>query len=160
MQVVRLFYADICACLMSSISIASDAYCDGLPSASNYELTRLGFDSISGLVLKSPSIQSASTIGEGNPKEQEGESTGRQQDTLPHRNPKPREQLSLFLECHDTVLGPRHGSWSVLRPPSLKAALCSIVVLHPVLFADVLQVLHGVLSGCLVVTRDLPQEST
>ena len=52
MPAVRRFYAGICTHLLSFISTASDAHCDGLPLSSSYELTGLGSDSISGLVLK------------------------------------------------------------------------------------------------------------
>ena len=52
MLVVRRVYAGIRTHLLSSIAIASDAHCDGLPLSSSYELTCLGSDSISGLVLK------------------------------------------------------------------------------------------------------------
>ena len=52
LAVRRFFFAGICTHLLSSISIASDAHCDGLSLSSSYELTCLGSDSISGLVLK------------------------------------------------------------------------------------------------------------
>ena len=79
---------------MFSVPISSDAHCDGLPSDPSYELTCLG------------SIQSASTKGEENPqKNKKGESTVETTQNLPPTSWKPREQRSLFLNCHDTFLG-------------------------------------------------------
>ena len=90
MLVVRRFYAGICAHLLSSISIASDAHCDGLTLSSSYEMTCPGSDSISGLVLK-PFDPVRINHRRRNPKEQKGEST-RGKQKPPAQKRKPREQ--------------------------------------------------------------------